>query len=152
MSRNNPGQIRGYDFWTLDNSIQIALATVVELLRAECRSSELAEAIESWALCAAVNDVYFSVPDNWAETTYTELLQVIDQAISKVNIHGDYLSEDVDNWYILDDLQVTGGFLRQRPYPAASVIEFLEGFAAMIKGELPMPPEGESIHLGYPCG
>ncbi|MEM6506737.1 MAG: hypothetical protein AAF711_14970 [Planctomycetota bacterium] len=149
MSRNTPGRVRGYDFWSLDNSIQIALAIIVELLRAECNSADLSKEIEHWALVSALNDIHFSIPDDWEDSAYAELLNVIDRAIAIVNHHGDYSINDVENWCILNDLRVTGGHLRRHPYPVASVIDFLEGFSSMIKGELPIPPEGESLHFGY---
>ena len=154
MSRNQEGEIRGHNFSALDNSLQIALAHMVEILREECRCPQVRAELDGWAVSACVRDLGIWIDRGWPDEAYAEVRRAALEAVDRVRTHGAYETEDVATWSLGEKLTVTGGFLRVRPFPIAPIVEVLEAFAQMLEKDAPPVPPGEdpeNASLGYDC-
>lgn len=139
-------RIGGRGVWVLDNSHDVVVAQMAEA--AEDLGGIDAATIERWKVWASVPDLAFS-HDGPVPTVVSDVLT---GARKRIVRHGDVHPEDLRNWYLLDDIAVTGGLLRYESLPVDALLDVLDGFTDLFAETLAPDPPGSWWFLGVPGG
>ena len=138
MSRHKYVFHKGGFIGVLDSSHDIAVAVLVEQIRAAEVSEELEVEAESWAVCASVGDLAISIPSDWLPGSLGQLAEAVSSARKIVESHGDYCVSDLEEWSLVPDTAVAGGWLRGGFIRVAQVLDVYDGLEVLLsdRGEL----------------
>lgn len=146
MSKVKAVRILGRGVWVLDNSHDIVVARMVE--EAERLDVVDAETLQNWRVWASIPDLAF----HHEAPTPSAVDEILSGARARIERHGDVRADDLTDWRLLDDIAVSGGFLRDDPLPVESLLDVLDGFADLFAATLEPDPRGAWWFLGAPGG
>ncbi len=146
MSSTKAVHILGRGVWVLDNSHDIVVARMVEA--AERLDAVDPDTLQRWRVWASVPDLGFC-HEGPAPPGLDDVL-VATRAL--IEDHGDAHPGDITDWHLLDDVAVSGGFLRYDTLPVDALLDALDGFTDLFAASLEPDPLGAWWFLGLPGG
>jgi hypothetical protein len=153
MSKTTPAGLGDFHLWIYDASLALLLAQLIGIVEStpeDERPPWWPHVVDGLRVHAAVGDLYFDVDLGLDDRDQHQLAELYEQAAEQVRARGIFTPEEAEAWVILDDLRVI--FRGDRPVDTAPVAQLGHALAALIRGELPAAPRGQSWYYGTPNG
>ncbi|MFF1819426.1 hypothetical protein ACFVWG_19160 [Kribbella sp. NPDC058245] len=153
MSKTKPVALGGVWMWAYDASLSLVLAETVRLVEGSLpdrRPAWWSRVERELRQQAVVGDVQFDLELGLDDDEREELARLFDEAAELVRERGVFTADEADAWPILDGFPVI--FRGEEPRQTGPAAELGHALAQLIRGTLPVPPQGTVWYYGPPSG
>ena len=139
-------------FWAYDVALGIFLKHLIDAAEVsdQAKSSWLSEAISGWRAVACISDYGLTLDAQWSAERRQAFLTLAEDACSRLAKRSAIPAEEIVAWPLLDDLRMDSRGAAE--VLTAPVVELGRAIIALVSGELPEAPPGETWLYGTPVG
>jgi len=139
-------------FWAYDVALGIFLKHLVDAAEAsgQADSTWLSNAVPSWRVSACISEYGLTLDANWSAEQRKTFVTLAEEACTRLAARESIPADEITAWPMLDGLRI---FPRgATEVLTAPVIELGRAIIALLFGELPEAPQGETWLYGTPTG
>lgn len=135
-------------FWAYDVALGVLIKFLIDAAQEsdDANSSWLSEAIADWRVSAAIQDLGFTLDENWSADQRKAFVALMEKACTALESRKSISADEIVSWPILDGERI---FPRgAKEVLTAPVVELGRAVIALALGELPEAPKGEAWLFG----
>jgi hypothetical protein len=139
-------------FWAYDVALGVFLKHLIDAAEAsgESDTAWLSSAVPSWRRVACISDFALMLDENWPATQRETFVVLAETACTRLATRESITADEIVGWPLLEDLRI---FPRgAKEVHTAPVVELGRAIIALVSGELPEEPKGETWLYGTPTG